>query len=173
MDPLNQMSSLCPTRHWVFRSCHVPTGLILGGWRLGPHIEKYIQSTSIKKTNHAYTELSVVSITPTTIRSSVMRCHSLSTWGFEDTDGMSCVLSSAASSFDSSSQSHRATRPSWTESAKDYNQQRQVCDSIDSNSSLCQTFPSEQQPIRYACSGLLKCHLKTKRLSVKTQHNYP
>lgn len=71
-----------------------------------------------KNNNHVYTELSIISITPTTIRSSAMRCHSLSIWGFEDTAGMSCVLSSEASSFDSSSESHRALRPSWTGSAK-------------------------------------------------------
>lgn len=48
----------------------------------------------------------------------MMRCHSLSTRGFEDTTGTTAVLSFVAFSFDSSSQSHRAVRPSWTESEK-------------------------------------------------------
>lgn len=111
----------------------------LGLWSSQTNIYK---STSIKKSNDVYTELSVVSITPTTIRSSAMRCHSLSTWGFEDTAGVSSILSSKASSFDSSasSQSHRAMRPSWKRKCKDCNQRWQACDSIDSKNSSCQTI---------------------------------
>lgn len=129
------------------------TGHIFEGW-CHKKRGKHGQSTSIKEQNSVYTALSLVSITPTTNRSSAMRRHSLWTWGFKDTTGMSCVLSSEASSFDSSSESHRATRPSWTESEKECNQQWHVCDSTDSNSNLCQTFHSEQRLIRCTCGGL-------------------
>lgn len=68
--------------------------------------------------NPVYTELSAVSITPTTIRSSTTRSHSLSTRGSEDTAGTAAVSPSNAFPFDSSPWSHRAKSPSWTESEK-------------------------------------------------------
>lgn len=131
IDRLNQMNSLSLTRHQVDEHCSKISikctddvtfsrpclGRLMLQCTDKEKKKQTLQSTindKRKKKLQLYTELSVVSITPTTIRSSVMRRHSLSTWGFEDTAGMSCVLLSEASSFDSSSQSHRVIRPSWT-----------------------------------------------------------
>lgn len=103
-----------------------------------------------------------------------MRCHSLSTWGFEDTAGMSSILSSEASSFDSSSsQSHRAIRPSWTESAKTIISNDKCVTALTAIAAYVKHF---NLPIRCTCIVLFKYYLKTKSVAVmhfvKIQFHY-